>query len=155
MATPDSDLRVPRRLSVVAGGTPSLSAADVPAGLRLVRAIDRAVLDVARKLELRPMELYALLLLESGGRLSTAELAERLAASTSQAKQLALRLTRRGIAVRSGASGHTKLTPLGEALAESANRHVERAVRERMQEIDDHSRIMGGSMLAQLTLPEA
>ena len=53
------------------------------------------------------MELYALLLLESGGRLTTAELARRLAASNSQAKQSALRLTRRGIAIRSGASGHT------------------------------------------------
>ncbi len=100
------------------------------------------------------MELYALLLLESGGRLSTAELAQRLAASSSQAKQLALRLTRRGIATRSGASGHTKLTPLGEALAETADRHVEQAVRERMLEVDDHSRILGGSMLAQLTFPE-
>ena len=145
---------MPRRLSVV-GGTPSLSAEDVPTGLRLVRAIDRAVLDVARKLELRPMELYALLLLESGGRLTTAELARRLAASNSQAKQLALRLTRRGIAIRSGASGHTKLTPLGEALAESANRHVEQAVDERMREIDDSARATGGAVLAQLTFPDA
>jgi hypothetical protein len=153
VATPDSQLRVPRRLTVV-GGTPSLSAAEVPAGLRLVRAIDRAVLDVARKLELRPMELYALLLLEAGGRLTTAELAQRLAASNSQAKQLALRLTRRGIAVRSGSSGHTQLTALGEALAETADRHVEQAIAERMVEIDDRARINGGSMLAQLTLPD-
>ena len=51
-------------------------------------------------------------------------------------------VTRRGIATRSGASGHTKLTPLGEALAETADRHVEQAVRERMLEIDDHARIL-------------
>jgi hypothetical protein len=145
---------MPRRLSVVSGGSPSLAVADMPAGLRMVRAIDRAVLDVARKLELRPMELYALLLLESGERLTTAELADHLSASNSQAKQLALRLTSRGVAVRSGASGHTKLTPLGEALAETAGRHVEHAVRERMLNIDDDVRDTGGSVLADLTLPE-
>ena len=69
VATPDPTFACPVGSASSRGGTPSLSAEDVPTGLRLVRAIDRAVLDVARKLELRPMELYALLLLESGGRL--------------------------------------------------------------------------------------
>jgi DNA-binding MarR family transcriptional regulator len=138
---------------VIDGRTPSFSAADVPAGLRLVRAIDRAVLDVARQLELRPMELYALLLLESGGRLTTSELAHHLSASTSQAKQLALRLCRRGIAVRGGANGSTRLTPLGAALAEAAARHIETAAEDRIQAIDEHARVVGGATLAELTLP--
>ena len=66
----------------------------------MVRALDRAVLEVARRLDLRPMELYALLLLRAGGRLTTAALADQLAASPSQAKQLALRLCVRGMAER-------------------------------------------------------
>ena len=37
---------------------------DVPAGLRLLRTLDRSVLEVARDVNLRPMELYALLLLD-------------------------------------------------------------------------------------------
>ncbi len=153
VATQYQDLRGPRRLSVVEGRTPSLSSHDVPAGLRMVRALDRAVLEVARRLDLRPMELYALLLLHAGGRLTTASLADHLAASPSQAKQLALRLSARGIALRGGASGSTELTPLGTALAESAERHLNGAMRDRVNRIDDGSRETGAAVLAALATP--
>ena len=65
VATPSSDLRSRAGLTVVDGRSPSLSSHDVPAGLRMVRALDRAVLEAARRCALRPMELYALLLLRS------------------------------------------------------------------------------------------
>ena len=65
MATPSTDLRSRAGLTIVDGRSPSLSSHDVPAGLRMVRALDRAVLEAARRFALRPMELYALLLLRS------------------------------------------------------------------------------------------
>lgn len=125
----------------------------MPAGLRMVRALDRAVLEVARRLDLRPMELYALLLLRAGGRLTTAALADQLAASSSQAKQLALRLCARGMAERESPSGRTELTPLGAAVADSAERELRDTMHERMSRIDDTSRLHGRETLAELTLP--
>jgi hypothetical protein len=119
----------------------------------MVRAFDRAVLEVARRLELRPMELYALLLLHAGGRLTTATLAEQLSASPSQAKQLALRLCARGMALRGSHSGRTELTPLGSAVADTAERHIERMVTDRMRGIDDAARVRGRTTLAHFTLP--
>jgi DNA-binding MarR family transcriptional regulator len=119
----------------------------------MVRALDRAVLEVARRLDLRPMELYALLLLRAGGRLTTAVLAEQLAASPSQAKQLALRLCGRGMAERGTPSGRTELTPLGAAVADSAERDLRSAMAERISRIDDTSLIQGREILADLTLP--
>ena len=119
----------------------------------MVRALDRAVLEVARRLDLRPMELYALLLLRAGGRLTTAALADQLAASPSQAKQLALRLCVRGMAERGSPSGRTLLTPLGEAVADGAERDLRVAMAERMSRIDDSSRVHGRATLAHLILP--
>jgi hypothetical protein len=119
----------------------------------MVRALDRAVLEVARRLELRPMELYALLLLHAGGRLTTATLADQLSASPSQAKQLALRLCGRGMAQRGSHSGRTELTPLGSAVADTAERHIEHMVADRMRRIDDSARIRGRTTLAHMTLP--
>lgn len=155
MATQFHNVRSPRRLTVVDGATPSHSVSDLPAGLRIVRAIDRAVLEVARSLDMRPMELYALTLLRETDPLTTAELAERLSASTSQAKQLALRLSARGLASREGSNGLTELTPLGAALAESANRQLERTIESHMAEVDDLTRLAAGATLAALTLPSA
>ena len=153
VATQYQDLRNSRRLNVVDRRSPSLSGHDLPAGLRMVRALDRAVLEVARRLDLRPMELYVLLLLRAGGRLTTAALADQLAASPSQAKQLALRLCVRGMAERGSPSGRTLLTPLGEAVADGAERDLRVAMAERMSRIDDSSRVHGRATLAHLTLP--
>lgn len=125
----------------------------MPAGLRLVRAIDRAVLDVARDSDLRPMEVYTLILLGRSRAMSTAELARHLVASTSQAKQLALRLAARGIVMRSPVTGRTELTPLGHTLATGAAHRVEEQSRAHLAEVDDDTRIAGGSSLSMLMLP--
>ena len=125
VATPSPDLRSRAGLTVVDGRSPSLSSHDVPAGLRMVRALDRAVLEAARRCALRPMELYALLLLRSEEPLETTRLAAQLAASQSQAKQIALRLCARGFAVRYGAYGRTELTAPGRELADAAASDLE------------------------------
>ena len=54
------------RLALVTNTAPADAnpSSDVPAGLRLLRTLDRSVLEVARDVNLRPMELYALLLLD-------------------------------------------------------------------------------------------
>lgn len=135
------------------GRSPSLSSHDVPAGLRMVRALDRAVLEVARDLDLRPMELYALLLLHGSGPVETSRLADQLSASASQAKQLALRLCARGVAVRRGTYGRTELTPAGRELALEAEARLEETVADRMSDIDPTLRVVGGVTLADLTLP--
>ncbi len=153
VATQSPDLRSPERFTVVNGRSPSLSSHDVPAGLRMVRALDRAVLEVARGLDLRPMELYALLLLHGSEPIETTRLAEQLSASPSQAKQLALRLCARGIALRRGAYGRTELTEAGRELATAAETQLEEAVAGRMASIDPTLRVLGGATLADLTLP--
>jgi DNA-binding MarR family transcriptional regulator len=129
------------RLALV---TPPHSAAPdaptgVPAGLRLLRSLDRAVLETARDLDLRPMELYALLLLSDapeGTAVTTRTLSDQLAASTSQAKQIALRLASRGYVERSGSHGATTLTATGRELAEAAGRRLERDMTRRLGGIE-------------------
>ena len=81
------------------------------------------MLETARDVDLRPMELYALLLLSEapeGEAVTTRSLSELLAASTSQAKQIALRLAARGYVKRSGSQGSTLLTESGRELATAA-----------------------------------
>ena len=153
VATQPPDLRGSGRFTVVNGRSPSLSSHDVPAGLRMVRALDRAVLEVARGLDLRPMELYALLLLHGAEPIETTRLADQLSASPSQAKQLALRLCARGIAVRRGAFGRTELTDAGRELALEAEARLEDVVAGRMAGMDPTLRVLGGATLADMTLP--
>jgi Mn-dependent DtxR family transcriptional regulator len=104
--------------------------------LRLLRCLDRSVLETARDVDLRPMELYALLLLSDapeGEAVTTRSLSELLAASTSQAKQIALRLAARGYVERSGAHGSTQLTDSGRDLATAAGQRLERKVTRRQR----------------------
>jgi Mn-dependent DtxR family transcriptional regulator len=107
--------------------------------LRLLRCLDRAVLETARAVDLRPMELYALLLLSDapeGESVTTRSLSELLAASTSQAKQIALRLAARGYVERSGAQGSTQLTDVGRDLAITAGNRLERTVARRLRRLE-------------------
>jgi DNA-binding MarR family transcriptional regulator len=111
----------------------------VPAGLRLLRSLDRSVLETARDVDLRPMELYALLLLSDAGHdqaVTTRSLSEQLAASTSQAKQIALRLAARGYAERTGPQGRTKLTSAGRELAHASASRLEHAMTRRLRRIE-------------------
>ena len=72
------------------------------------------MLDIARRHRLRPMEAYLLLLLvELDAPAPTQLLAARVAASPSQAKQLALALQTRGFAVRQPHTGMTAITEAG------------------------------------------
>ncbi len=96
----------------------------LPGFLESVRVADRALLDVARTRRLRPMEAYLLLiLLDEQDHVTTADVAERIAASSSQAKQLALALQVRGLVVRRDRTGLTALTDDGrkEATALAAD----------------------------------
>ena len=111
MGVTNSSSRSTVRLALVTNPPPAASVAPtgVPAGLRLLRTLDRSVLEVARDVDLRPMELYALLLLQAAARMTTRRLSEVLAASPSQAKQIALRLAARGYAgvkARTAAPAH-------------------------------------------------
>jgi len=97
------------------------------------------MLETARDVDLRPMELYALLLLSDapeGEPVTTRALSELLAASTSQAKQIALRLAARGLVVRSGAQGSTLLTESGRDLATAAEERLESKVARRLRRLD-------------------
>src|SRR6185503_15375027 len=145
VATPSPDLRSRAGLTVVDGRSPSLSSHDVPAGLRMVRALDRAVLEAARRCALRPMELYALLLLRSEEPLETTRLAAQLAASQSQAKQIALRLCARGLAVRYGAYGRTELTAAGRDRSRPAGSGYRHAGRPHAADLGVASRPRGGA----------
>jgi len=90
----------------------------VPPFVRVLRAADRAMLDVARRHRLRPMEAYLLLLLlELDEPAPTQMLATRVAASPSQAKQLALALQARGFAERQPHTGMTAITDAGREAA--------------------------------------
>ena len=96
------------------------------------------MLETARDVDLRPMELYALLLLSEapeGEAVTTRALSELLAASTSQAKQIALRLAARGYVTRSGAHGSTLLTESGRDLATAAGQRLERKVTRRLRRL--------------------
>src|SRR6476659_2544265 len=106
MGAPHSTSRSAVRLALVTSphDAPPAAPTGVPAGLRLLRSLDRSVLETARDVDLRPMELYALLILSDapeGVAVTTRSLSEQLAASPSQAKQIALRLASRGLAERS------------------------------------------------------
>ncbi len=108
------------------GGVPSDATITkvLPGFLESVRVADRALLDVARTRRLRPMEAYLLLiLLDEQDPVTTADVAERIAASSSQAKQLALALQVRGLVVRRDRTGLTALTDDGrkEATALAAD----------------------------------
>ena len=97
------------------------------------------MLETARDVDLRPMELYALLLLSDapeGEAVTTRALSELLATSTSQAKQIALRLAARGYVMRSGAHGSTLLTESGRDLATAAGQRLERKVTRRLRRLE-------------------
>ena len=140
------------RLALV---TPPHSAAPdaptgVPAGLRLLRSLDRSVLETARDVDLRPMELYALLILSDapeGVAVTTRSLSEQLAASPSQAKQIALRLASRGLAERSGSQGRTRLTESGRDLANDAIRMLEYEICSRLNRIEPGTVARGAAQL--------
>jgi DNA-binding MarR family transcriptional regulator len=129
------------RLALVTSPPPAApdTPTGVPAGLRLLRSLDRSVLETARDVDLRPMELYALLLLSDAGHdqaVTTRSLSEQLAASPSQAKQIALRLAARGYAERSGPQGRTKLTSAGRELAHAAATRLELAMARGLRRIE-------------------
>jgi DNA-binding MarR family transcriptional regulator len=129
------------RLALVTSPPPAApdTPTGVPAGLRLLRSLDRSVLETARDVDLRPMELYALLLLSDAGQgqaVTTRSLSEQLAASPSQAKQIALRLAARGYAERNGPQGRTKLTGAGRELAQAAATRLEHAMTRRLRRIE-------------------
>jgi hypothetical protein len=160
MGVTHSPSRSAARLALVTDPPPAAPDAPtgVPAGLRLLRSLDRAVLEVARGLGLRPMELYALILLSDdapGQPVTTRELADRIAASTSQAKQIALRLARYGYATRGGAHGRTCLTDEGRMLAARATERLELEIGRRLSGIESSARELGGAALVALTLDAA
>ena len=105
----------------------------LPGYLETVRVADRTLLDVARTHRLRPMEAYLLLiLLDEDDAVSTAHVAARIAASSSQAKQLALALQVRGLVTRRDRTGLTALTAEGRAEAKELSAEVTKALRERL-----------------------
>ena len=141
MGAPHSTSRSAVRLALVTSphDAPPAAPTGVPAGLRLLRCLDRSVLETARDVDLRPMELYALLLLSDASEdeaVTTRSLSELLAASTSQAKQIALRLAARGYVERSGPQGSTRLTESGRDLAVAAGTRLERTVARRLRRLE-------------------
>ncbi|MDX6495343.1 MAG: hypothetical protein QOE17_1329 [Gaiellales bacterium] len=143
------------RLALVTNPPPAApdTPTGVPAGLRLLRSLDRSVLETAREIGLRPMELYALLLLSDcpdEGAVSTKVLADLLAASPSQAKQIALRLAARGYAQRGGSQGWTRLTDEGRRLARRASDALEDEMARRLGDIDRNAVVLGAATLSAL-----
>ena len=105
----------------------------LPLFLESVRVADRALLDVARTHRLRPMEAYLMLiLLEEEGTVSTARIAARIAASSSQAKQLALALQLRGLITRRDRTGLTELTSEGRQEANELSAEVVEVLQQRL-----------------------
>ena len=123
-------------------GTTSMSSSEMaqkalPGFLESVRVADRALLDVARTRRLRPMEAYLLLiLLDEDDAVSTAHVAARIAASSSQAKQLALALQVRGLVARRDRTGLTMLTDEGRAEAADLAADVVAALQQRLGTLD-------------------
>jgi len=123
-------------------GTTSMSSSELaqkalPGFLESVRVADRALLDVARTRRLRPMEAYLLLiLLDEDDAVSTAHVAARIAASSSQAKQLALALQVRGLVARRDRTGLTMLTDEGRAEAADLAADVVAALQQRLGTLD-------------------
>jgi DNA-binding MarR family transcriptional regulator len=140
------------RLALVTNPPPAApdTPTGVPAGLRLLRSLDRSVLETARDVDLRPMELYALLLLSDEEAVSTKVLADLLAASPSQAKQIALRLAARGYAHRGGSQGRTRLTDEGRRLARQASDALEDEMARRLGDIDRNAVVLGAATLSAL-----
>ena len=113
------------------------STAALPTFLESVRVADRALLDVARTHRLRPMEAYLMLiLLDEEGPVSTSRIAERIAASSSQAKQLALALQLRGLVTRRGRTGLTELTSEGRQEANELATEVGQVLQQRLSSLD-------------------
>lgn len=109
----------------------------LPAFLESVRIADRALLDVARTRRLRPMEAYLMLiLLDEEGAVSTARIAARIAASSSQAKQLALALQLRGLITRRDRTGLTELTIEGRQEANELSAEVVEVVQQRLSPLN-------------------
>ena len=109
----------------------------VPPFVRTLRAADRAMLDVARRHRLRPMEAYLLLLLvELDEPAPTQVLAARVAASPSQAKQLALALQARGFAERQAHTGLTAITDAGRDAAAVLAVELHEALRTRVAPLE-------------------
>ncbi len=109
----------------------------LPGFLESVRVADRALLDVARTRRLRPMEAYLLLiLLDEQDPVTTADVAERIAASSSQAKQLALALQVRGLVVRRDRTGLTALTDDGRKEASAIAADVAAVLKARLGRLD-------------------
>lgn len=112
-------------------------ATTVPAFVRTLRAADRAMLDVARRHRLRPMEAYLLLLLlELDDAAPTQALAARVAASPSQAKQLALALQARGLVERQAHTGLTAITDAGREAASQLAAELHEALRARVAPLE-------------------
>lgn len=109
----------------------------LPGFLESVRVADRALLDVARTHRLRSMEAYLMLiLLDEGEAVSTARIAARIAASSSQAKQLALALQLRGLVTRRDRTGLTALTSEGRQEANELATEVGRVLQQRLKPLD-------------------
>lgn len=118
-------------------GSPDLAQNALPEFLESVRVADRALLDVARTRRLRPMEAYLLLiLLDESDAVSTAHIASRIAASSSQAKQLALALQVRGLVTRRDRTGLTALTDEGRTEAAELSADVVTALQQRLSTLD-------------------
>ena len=155
MGVTHPDSRNAVRLALVPSPPPATSdtPTGVPAGLRLLRSLDRSVLETARDVGLRPMELYALLLLsdtEDDDTLTTRSLAEQLAASPSQAKQIALRLAARGYVERGGPQGRTALTASGRRLAESASESLQVSMARKISRMPRETVARGAATLSAL-----
>lgn len=73
-----------------------------------------------------------LILLDEEGAVSTARIAARIAASSSQAKQLALALQQRGLITRRGRTGLTELTTAGRIEANKLAANVVEALKQRL-----------------------
>jgi DNA-binding MarR family transcriptional regulator len=156
MGVTHPDSRNAVRLALVPSPPPATpdTPTGVPAGLRLLRSLDRAVLETARDVDLRPMELYALLLLsevDSEESFTTRTLADQLAASPSQAKQIALRLAARGYVERGGPQGRTRLTAAGRELAGAASAALQGSMVRRISRIERETVARGSAALNALT----
>ncbi len=73
-----------------------------------------------------------LILLDEDGPVSTAQIAARIAASSSQAKQLALALQLRGLITRRDRTGLTELTSEGRQEANGLSVEVVEALQQRL-----------------------
>ena len=83
------------------------------------------------------MEAYLMLiLLDEEGPVSTARIATRIAASSSQAKQLALALQLRGLVTRRDRTGLTALTSEGRQEANELATEVGQVLEQRLSPLD-------------------